>query len=167
MKKISAVVLFVFLTFHGRALSMSIWARSQRSEDKVHAQLAILEPFWFSSVSWYGSVLDMRNLIVLHTQSARPRAIQMDDVFEHLADGMMDKSAEDVAKSAGDAVAEKLEKHGDAFAGFMSGVQSSVFNSISSQSVGPQGFVENFQGRWEEDGCTFVPFLLGVDLVWN
>ncbi|CAM9216148.1 unnamed protein product [Sphacelaria rigidula] len=86
----------------------------------------------------------------------------------------MDKSAEDVAKSAGDAVAEKLEKHGDAFAGFMSGVQSSVFNSISSQSVGPQGFVENFQAfrsavDWEERWiqgllafhvCTFLFFIV-------
>lgn len=45
-----------------------------------------------------------------------------------------------------EAVADRLEQHGEAFAGFIGDVQANVLNSISAQSVGPEGFVENFQG---------------------
>lgn len=45
-----------------------------------------------------------------------------------------------------EAVADRLEQHGEAFAAFLGDVQTNVLNSISAQSVGPEGFVENFQG---------------------
>lgn len=44
-------------------------------------------------------------------------------------------------------VTEKLEQHGESFAGFLGDVQSNILGSISAQSVGPEGFVENFQGE--------------------
>lgn len=113
---------------------------------EFHAQQANFEPFWFSSFTQYGSVLHIGILFVLHLVPVRPRAIHVEYVVDHRADRVMEKSGEGMAEFAGDEVAEKLEQHGDAFAGFMSGVQSSVFNSISAQTVGPQGFVENVQG---------------------
>lgn len=50
------------------------------------------------------------------------------------------------AAAAEDVIAEQLEHHGQAFAGFLGDVQANVLNSINAQSVGPEGFVENFQG---------------------
>ncbi|CAM9420825.1 unnamed protein product [Laminaria digitata] len=46
---------------------------------------------------------------------------------------------------AEEAVADRLEQHGEAFSGFIGDVQANVLNSIAAQSVGPEGFVENFQ----------------------
>ena len=57
--------------------------------------------------------------------------------------GTVDHMSEGMTKEA---VAGRLEQHGEAFAGFIGDVQANVLNSISAQSVGPEGFVENFQG---------------------
>lgn len=51
----------------------------------------------------------------------------------------------------GEGIAEKLEQHGEAFAGFLGDVQANVLGQLKAQSVGPEGFVENFQG-----GCLIV-----------
>lgn len=45
-----------------------------------------------------------------------------------------------------DGITDKLEQHGEAFIGFFGDVQANVLNSITSNSVGPQGFFENIQG---------------------
>lgn len=51
----------------------------------------------------------------------------------------------------GEGIAEKLEQHGEAFTGFLGDVQANVLGQLNAQSVGPEGFVENFQG-----GCDRV-----------
>lgn len=70
----------------------------------------------------------------------------MDEALERVAAEAMEEAAEEMANAAGDAAAEKLEQQADLLAGFMSNVQTNVFDAISAQSVGPQGFVENAQG---------------------
>lgn len=45
-------------------------------------------------------------------------------------------------------IAEKFEQHGEAFTGFLGDVQSTVLSQLNAQSVGPEGFVENFQGNY-------------------
>ncbi|CAM9535518.1 unnamed protein product [Choristocarpus tenellus] len=66
-------------------------------------------------------------------------------------------------------LSKTLEDHGTAFNGFAENVQAEVFNMISSQSVGPQGFVENVQAfrhavdwseTWIQGLLTFHLFLL-------
>lgn len=62
---------------------------------------------------------------------------------------------EQATMEAAEAVSEKMQQHGDAFTGFVGDVQADVLSSISAQSVGPEGFVENFQG----DVCLTVHFV--------
>lgn len=57
------------------------------------------------------------------------------ETVDHMSEGMSEEG-----------VADRLEQHGEAFAGFIGDVQANVLDSISAQSVGPEGFVENFQG---------------------
>lgn len=71
-------------------------------------------------------------LPLLSTQERLPVDVETAD---HMSEGM-----------AEEAVADRLEQHGEAFAGFIGDVQANVLNSIAAQSVGPEGFVENFQG---------------------
>lgn len=47
---------------------------------------------------------------------------------------------------ADEGIAAKLEQHGEAFTGFLGDVQANVLGQLNAQSVGPEGFVENFQG---------------------
>lgn len=63
-----------------------------------------------------------------------------------------------------ESVSEKAEQHGEIFAGFVGDVQANVLNSLSAQSVGPEGFVENFQG----DACLTARFVSvrGTALCW-
>lgn len=46
-----------------------------------------------------------------------------------------------------DPIADKFQQHGDAFVGFLGDVQANILGSISAQSSGPEGLVENFQGE--------------------
>lgn len=65
--------------------------------------------------------------------------------------GVMASAVEDAVNQAteglgGGGVAEKLEQHAEAFTGFLGDVQANVISQLNAQSVGPEGFVENFQG---------------------
>lgn len=52
------------------------------------------------------------------------------------------------AEALGDeSIAEKFEQHGEAFNGFLGDVQSTVLSQLNAQNVGPEGFIENFQGK--------------------
>lgn len=67
----------------------------------------------------------------------------------------MASAAEDVGDRASDSLgegdtADKLEQHGEAFTGFLGDVQASLLTQLNAQSVGPEGFVENFQGEQDE-----------------
>lgn len=46
----------------------------------------------------------------------------------------------------GDDIGDKMKEHGEAFAGFLGDVEANILGPIAAQSVGPEGFVENFQG---------------------
>lgn len=54
----------------------------------------------------------------------------------------MEQATAEMAES----VSEKMQQHGQALSGFVGDVQANVLSSLSAQSVGPEGFVENFQG---------------------
>lgn len=58
----------------------------------------------------------------------------------------MDQAAESLG---GEDVADKLKQHGEAFTGFLGDVQATLLSQLNAQSVGPEGFVENFQGERE------------------
>lgn len=60
----------------------------------------------------------------------------VDDVVEQPPEGLGEEG-----------IAEKLEQHGEAFTGFVGDVQASILSQLSAQSVGPEGFVENFHGE--------------------
>lgn len=64
-----------------------------------------------------------------------------------MASAFAEEKAEQAVEGAAEDVADKLEQHGEAFVGFLADVQANVLNSISAQSVGPVGFVENFEGE--------------------
>ncbi|CAM9983669.1 unnamed protein product [Ectocarpus fasciculatus] len=51
-----------------------------------------------------------------------------------------------IAEGLGEeALAEKFEQHGEAFNGFLGDVQANVLSQLNAHSVGPEGFVENFE----------------------
>lgn len=56
----------------------------------------------------------------------------------------MDQAAESLG---GEGIADRLEEHGEAFTGFLGDVQATLLSRLNAQSVGPEGFVENFQGE--------------------
>eukprot|EP00752_Nemacystus_decipiens_P001940 g1869.t1 len=62
----------------------------------------------------------------------------------------MASTVEDVVDQATESlgeedVADKLKQHGEAFTGFLGDVQATLLSQLNAQSVGPEGFVENFQ----------------------
>lgn len=61
-------------------------------------------------------------------------------------DDVVDQAAESLG---GEDVADKLKQHGEAFTGFLGDVQATLLSQLNAQSVGPEGFVENFQGERE------------------
>lgn len=59
----------------------------------------------------------------------------------------MEEAAEKTAEESKMTVDELLQQHAEAFGNFYEGVRASILGAASEKSVGPQGFVENFQGR--------------------
>lgn len=76
----------------------------------------------------------------------------------------MEGVAEQAVDEAGDVLAEKLEQHGEAFAGFFGDVQNNVLNSISARAVGPQGVVENIQGDVLAPPTTYLAVFIFASL---
>eukprot|EP00903_Cladosiphon_okamuranus_P009697 g9225.t1 len=58
------------------------------------------------------------------------------------AEDIVDRTAE---SSGQEGIADRLEQHGEAFTGFLGDVQATLLSQLNAQSVGPEGFVENFQ----------------------
>lgn len=69
-----------------------------------------------------------------------------DGTVERVAVKAVEEVSEEMSNAASDAAAETMKQHGESLGGFMSNVQTNVFDAITAQSVGPQGFVENLQG---------------------
>ena len=57
---------------------------------------------------------------------------------------LMDEAVRDATE---DTVADKLEQHGEAFIDFWGDIQANILNSMNARSAGPDGIVENIQGR--------------------
>ena len=84
-------------------------------------------------------LVGFRELRDIHLQLAR-----VCSWMSSVAENVMEPPPESLREGG---IAEKFEQHGEAFTGFVGDVQASILSQLNAQSVGPEGFVENFHGE--------------------